>query len=33
MRASVGFDKVVRILMVTLGAAWACRLFERLARQ
>jgi uncharacterized protein len=25
-----GFQ-VVRILMVTLGAAWACRLFERLA--
>jgi membrane AbrB-like protein len=27
-----GFQ-VVRILMVTLGAAWACRLFERLAGQ
>ena len=26
-----GFQ-VVRILMVTLGAAWACRLFERLVR-
>ena len=24
-----GFQ-VVRILMVTLGAAWACRLFERM---